>query len=185
MYMRSSWFIRILGGIAALGLVGSACTPPPGPPGTPDQLIEIYGLIGNEIYASPPVSLPGTIPYSPFGGVWEVDGSVVTTTDANRFDITAQLVVPLSSATVTLRWQSDLACVRPAANGWCPATGTFLETYTQSSPGFPPDVLVGDTELTGALFFAGGRARFTGEAVGTFGGSPIQTDVLLDVVDNG
>ena len=93
--MRSSWFIRILGGIAALGLVGSACTPPPGPPGTPDQLIEIYGLIGNEIYASPPVSLPGTIPYDPVvGGVWEVDGSVVTTANSNRFDITAQLVLP-------------------------------------------------------------------------------------------
>ena len=75
--------------------------------------------------------------------------------------------------------------MRPAANGWCPATGTFLETVTQSSPGYPPDVLVGDTELTGALFFAGGRARFTGEAVGTFGRSPIRTNVLLDVVDNG
>ncbi len=179
--MRRLFVVRILAAIAALVLVGSACTPPP--PAPPDQLIEIYGLNGSEIFASPPVSLPGTVPYSPFGGVWEVDGSVETTEGSNQFDITAHL--ELSGATFDFRWQSELTCVRPAANGWCPATGTFLETVTQSTPGFPPDILVGDTELTGALFFAGGRARFTGEAVGTFGGSPIQTDVLLDVVDNG
>ncbi len=183
--MRSSAFVRFLGAVAAVVLVGSACTPPP-PPGPPDQVIEISGLIGTEIYSAQPVSLPGTIPYDPVvGGVWEVDGWVVTTPNSNRFDITAQLDLGGGGAILNLRWQSNLTCVRPAANGWCPATGTFLETVTQTSPGYPPDIFAGNTVLTGALFFAGGRARFTGEAVGTFGGSPIQIAVLLDVVDNG